>query len=71
MLMSVTYCVRKLRLTYLLLGILKLLEASNGGTDSRGSRSAQLPASSSNNSLATSARPDASSLSSDGVLTAE
>ena len=61
----------KLRLTYLLLRILQLLETSNGGTNSRRSRSTELPASTSDLLLAASARPDTSSLSSDGVLAAE
>jgi hypothetical protein len=57
--------------TYLLLRILKLLQTSNGSSDSRGRRCSELPATTSDGSLATTASPDSCSLSSDGILTAE
>jgi hypothetical protein len=61
----------KLRLNYLLLSVLQLLKTSDGTTHSRSGSSSELPASTSDLSLATSARPDASGLSSNGVLSAE
>ena len=57
--------------TYLLLRILKLLQTSNGSSDSGGCGGSQLPASTSDGSLATTASPDSSGLSSDGIFAAE
>lgn len=58
-------------MSYLLLSVLQLLQTGDGRADSRGSRGAELPAASSDLLLASTARPDSSGLSSDGVLSAE
>jgi hypothetical protein len=61
----------KLRLSYLLLRVLQLLQTGDGSSDSRSSRGSELPAASGDLLLASLARPDTGCLSSDGILSAE